>query len=60
MLPELNHDCRVYASLGLIYAVKGEDEEAEWRLSLTGGYVETLQFLHASCMVHAWLPKQSL
>lgn len=28
MLPELDHDCRVYASLGLIYAVRGEGEAA--------------------------------
>lgn len=28
MLPEFDHDCRVYAALGLIYAVMGEGEAA--------------------------------
>ena len=28
MLPELDHDCRVHGSLGLIYAVMGEGDAA--------------------------------
>lgn len=34
-------------------------EGSGWRFSLPGDYVETLPFMHAPCMVHAWLPKLS-